>query len=271
MLTNRFGKIAGHYWHEVLSEAYSHLQVDIKNDPVAMEKLKSEILSFFSQRAKFLFGDEVSVEIEFEEGSLITKLRIKGIAASVIAAGMLQYGSFRESVDYLAQDATLLAQSANLEMIFRTKAAHCDRVRIEKRKGVFGRLDSLLSELDTVKREIKDSTMPRTSRAADGFTRATTERLLEWEKSANRLFNQFDHDDTRACVAAGLLEELEKLPEAVPWKDELTDSSLRSMMANADPEGAGIIEGAATRYSATIKSLKKLYKDAVSQYSPKSV
>jgi hypothetical protein len=74
--------VANYIKNEVLTEAYTHLQVDIKDDPLAMERLKSEMVSFFLQRAKFLFGENVQVEIEFEEGSLITKLRIIGAAAT---------------------------------------------------------------------------------------------------------------------------------------------------------------------------------------------
>jgi hypothetical protein len=191
-------------------------------------------------------------------------------AAPIILLAMNQYGSFRQSIDYLGKDATLLAQSANLEMIFRTKAAYCDRVRIEKRRGVFGRVDALLSELDTVKREIRDSTLPRTTRAAQGFSKATTERLLDWEKSANKLFEKLDHDDTRACIASGFLEELEGLSTTAPWAKSLSENSFRTMLATSDPEAAGEIEGAASKYSATVKSMRKYYENILKQYLPKS-
>ncbi len=67
-----------------------------------------------------------------------------------------------ESTVSLSNDAVALAQAANMEVIFRTKTPHCDRLRIEKRKGVFGRVASLLSELDTVSNEIDNSQLPAT-------------------------------------------------------------------------------------------------------------
>lgn len=170
------------------------------------------MVSFFSERAKFLFGEDVSIEIEFEEGSLVTKLKVVGSAALVLNLAFIQYGSFRQSVDYLVKDSTQLAQSANLEMVFRTKAAYCDRVSVEKRKGVFGRVDELLGELDSIKNQLGESSMPRNKRALSGFEKVTTERLLDWHKKVEALFDKLDHDDTKACVSAGLLEEIEHCP-----------------------------------------------------------
>lgn len=262
--------MANYIKNEVLCEAYSRLNVHIADDSEALEKLRVGMLSFFNERAQFLFGDDVKVEIEFEEGSLITKVKVIGSAAAVILLALNAYGSFRQSMDYLVKDSTLLAQSANLEMVFRTKAAFCDRVRVEKRRGIFGRVDELLSELDGIKREISLSTLPSSQRAISGFTRATTEKLVAWEKKAQKVYSKLDHDDTRACIAAGLLEELESVPTAAPWAKELDSQTFRATIAKSDPEQAGLVAAAATRYQATVTSLKKSYEDLVKQYAPKA-
>ena len=262
--------MANYIKNEVLCEAYSRLNVDIGDDPVALEKLQLEMVSFFTQRAQFLFGDDVTVVIEFEKGSLITKLKVLGSAALVLNIAFTAYGSFRQSVDYLVKDSSLLAQSANLEMVFRTKAAYCDRIRVEKRKGVFGRVDELLGELDAIKKQVGESSMPRTKKAATGFDKATTERLLEWHKKVGALFDKLDHNDTKACVSAGFLEELEQFPSVVPWEKDLRSNSFRTNVATSDPEQAGLLEGSSTRYKRTVSSLKKSYEDYVRQYAPKS-
>jgi hypothetical protein len=244
------------------------LNVEVADDHVAKARLKADMQAFFTQRAKFMFGEEVAVEIDFEEGSLITKLRVVGNAATVIFLALNAYGGFRQAVDYLARDSTLLAQSANLEMVFRTKAAYCDRVRIEKRKGIFGRVNELLGELDSINRSVGDSVMPRTAIAVAGFEKGTTERLLEWDKQAHKLFSKLDHDETKACVSAGLLEELERFPLTVPWANEFKTQSFRATMAASDPQQAGLLDGAATRYRATVLSIRKAYAETVKQYAP---
>jgi len=262
--------MANYIKNEVLCEAYSRLQVDIANDPVALEKLKSEMRSFFTERAKFLFGQDVQVEIEFEKGSLITKLKVIGSAAGVIVLALNTYGTFRQTVDYLVKDSALLAQSANLEMIFRTKAAFCDRVRVEKRKGVFGRVDELLTELDIIKHQVSESKLPRSQRAITDFSKSTTERLIEWNGKVSTLFDKLDHDDTKACVAAGLLEELDSLESKAPWESEINSSTFKATIAKSDPEQAGLLAAAATRYNVTVISLKKSYEKLVRQYAPQT-
>lgn len=123
---------------EILAEAYTHLEIDLFEDKAKLESLKRELTSFFQERASFLFGTDVEIKVEFEEGSLKTKIIAIGSAAATLTAVVGAYGDFRQSVTQLASDATSLAQSANMEVIFRTKTPHCDRLRIEKRKGVFG-------------------------------------------------------------------------------------------------------------------------------------
>lgn len=255
---------------EILSEAYSHLNVDVINDEVALEKLKNELTSFFEERAKFMFGDAVKIEIEFEEGSLITKIKVVGSAALAIGVALNTYGSFRQSIDYLASDATTLAQSANLEMVFRTRAAYCDRVRVEKRRGVFGRVDELLNELDLIKRDISESKLPTTERSLSGFSRHV-DRLNDWNIKANTLFDKFDSEATTACVAAGLLEELDKFPTAAPWESELKGQDFRTEVIRSNPAFAGKVSGRAQEFKETVRYIQKYYKDIVQQYAPKRV
>lgn len=261
--------MANYIKNEVLCEAYSRLNVDIGDDPVALDALKTEMKAFFAQRAKFLFGEDVSVEIEFEKGSLVTYLKVVGSAALVISTAMVNYGSFRQAVDYVVKDSTLLAQSANLEMVFRTKAAYCDRLRVEKRKGVFGRVDDLLTEFDHISHAVAESSMPRTAKAVAGFEKITTERLVEWNKKVEKLLAKVEHDETRVCIAAGLLEEFEKSLSSVPWRKDLNSASFRTAIATSDPNQAGLIEGAAVRYEKTFAAIKKNFETIVSLYTPK--
>lgn len=250
---------------EILSEAYSHLEIELFDDKEALERLKQSVSAFISERAKFLFGDEVEVVIEFEEGSLRTKVKVigKNVVAFIVAASVT-YGGFRQAMEYMAKDATLLAESANLELIFRTKAAHCDRVAIEKRRGIFGRADELLRELDLVNRLIRETELPTSARYLKEFNDHVV-RLNLWQKKADKLMGKLAADSTRACIAAGFLEEIEHLAVEAPWAKKLEGQSFRVDMMRADPVHAGSVAGAAKQYQETLKYIKKYYESIVKQ------
>lgn len=253
---------------EILSEAYSHLDIEIYNDKEKLKKLENELSAFFLERATFLFGNDVRIEIEFERGSLRTKIKVLGGAALIVGSALITYGSFRQAMDYLAKDATLLAESANLEMIYRTKAAHCDRVAIEKRRGIFGRVDTFLGELDLINRTIaSEINLPTNARALKEFN-GHLDRLNTWQKQTNKLMGKLTTDSTRACIAAGLLEELERFPSKAPWADKLEGESFRATLTKSDPELAGNVAGAAKRFEETVKYTKKYFEQIVKQYAP---
>ena len=118
---------------------------------------------------------------------------------------------------------------------------------------------------------VATTTLPTSERAIAGFNRVTTDKLLEWDKKAVRLFAKLDHDDTKACIAAGLLEELESVPDIAPWEGELTSKAFRTTIATSNPAQAGELKAAAARYQATVASIKKYYVDLVKQYAPRDV
>lgn len=253
---------------EILCEAYSHLEIDLFDDKVALEKLRADLLVFFTERAKFLLGDDVEVRVDFEKGSLKTILTVLGSAALVINATVSGYGSFRQGIDQLAKDSTLLAQSANLEVIFRTKTEYCNRVNVEKRKGVFGRIDEFIREMDGIKRKISDSSLPGNLNEIKEFN-AEIDRLVAWDIALDKLFSKLGSSDTEVCVAAGMLEELEKFPKSPPWLVELNSNSFRATLANSDLERAGMMAAAAARLQVTIAKLKEKMQQRVKLNSPK--
>jgi hypothetical protein len=259
--------VANYITEEVLSEAYTRLDIGIYKDKQALEKLKREITSFYEERARFLFGDDIKITIEFEEGSLITRLKVVGNAALIIGTAISAYGSFRSAVDYLAKDSTALAQSANLEVVFRTRAAHCDRVAVEKRQGVFGRANELIKELEVMRRGIASSDLPTSSTDLADFNQEV-KRLSEWHKKNDKLFNKIDNPETKACIAAGVLEELERFPEKAPWDEALQKHSFKTSVIKADPELAGRISAAAKQFEVTTKYIKTYYEDLIKLYAP---
>jgi hypothetical protein len=259
------GKLANYITKEILSEAYTHLDIELFEDKVKLEKLKQELTKFYQDRASFLFGSKVEIEVLFEEGSLKTRILAIGSAAALIAGGVLaNYGTFRESVIQLSSDAVSLAQAANLEVIFRTKTPYCDRIRVEKRKGVFGRVSTRLAELDAIKNVIDSSRLPTNNNKLHEANTAV-DSLLTWDSNLDVLFTKFDGPETEACVAEGLIEEIKKLPRQLPWHADLGKSSFRAELATNDPTFSGNVAAVATRYATSLKTIEKKLKDRMTQ------
>lgn len=245
---------------EILAEAYSHLEIEVFNDKAKLEALRRELTSFFQERASFFFGGDVEIKVVFEEGSLKTRVIAIGSVAATLLTAVGAYGGFRDGVVQLANDAATLAQSANMEVVFRTRTAQCDRLRIEKRKGVFGRVAALLYELDNVASSLSSTRLPTTHiRLKD--TTVTIDALLKWDSNVDRLFEKFEGPETEACVAQGLLDEVRRLPRSVPWLEELNQGGFRVDVTRSDPNLAGQIDATAARYAATIKALEKKLRD----------
>ena len=281
--------MANYIKSEVLCEAYSHLDIDLFSKPEELEKLKASMLSFFEERAKFLFGNDVKVVLEFEDGSLKTKIIVIGELVTVLSAAIVganegydfvqklnkptpvleqkaqtpeevgKHRDFRQEIHNLSTDASLLAQSGNLEMIFKTKTAQCNRISIEKRTGIFGRVDEHLYELDRIKYNVRDSRLPRTGNDIAEFN-SYTDKLVTWNANVEKLFGKLDSNATKLCIAAGLYQELLSLPDEAPWTDELNGSGFKADIIKADPDRAGKIQAASIRWKQTNKSIQNNFK-----------
>ncbi len=242
---------------EILAEAYTHLDIDIFDDKAQLERLRNDLTVFFKERASVMFGHPVDVRVEFEEGSLKTKIIAFGSAALTLGAAVANYGDFRSGVNQLSNDATAIAQAANLEVIFRTKTPHCDRLRIEKRKGVFGRVSALINELDAVSEAIATSKLPNNEVRLQ-YARDAVDKLLQWQLDSQMLFEKFDDPETISCVALGLLAELKKVPRKFSWEAGLrAQKSLSMQMVDADPQVASEVAGVAARLPAAVSSIEK--------------
>lgn len=243
--------------NEILCEAYTRLNTNLYNTEIARNQLKRQILPFFEERAKFLLGEEIRVEVIFERGSLITKLQVYGVAGAIMING---YGDFRESITQLIRDVTQLTEAANLEVIFRTKTPYCDRIRIEKRKGVFGRVDELLVRLDKIQSDISSTTLPATPKAVSD-TIKKIDAVLDWHHKTADLFLKLDSPETVACVAEGLLAEIKKTPLQFGWTPSLASSGIRGASIRSDPSLLGKLQGANTQLQTTLDFIKKDLKD----------
>lgn len=247
--------MANYINQEILCEAYTHLNIDIFDNKEALQKLKNVLIPYFSERAKFLLGSEVEVRIEFEEGSLKTKLQVVGSAGLVLmnalspatlpgkavtglTAVTLAYKPFKESIQQLSEDAKALAQSANLEVIFQTQTPYCDRVNIERRNGVFGRVEDLLAQLDNVASLVGNDDVPSNQIELNESIRAV-ERLNLWSNKADNLFEKISSPLTEECIAGGLLESIKNMPLDFAWEKKLNNGGLSSKIIKSDPQHYG--------------------------------
>jgi len=253
---------------EILCEAYSKLDIDIFHDKKKLKELEQQLVSFFSERAKFSFGEDVRIEVEFEEGSLITKLKVIGGAVMALTTAVASYGSFRDGVTQIASDATMLAHSANYEVIFRTKTAYCARMDAERRKGIFGRVQELLDSLDAVHIGLAASDIPKNAAALAAFEK-NTDALLAWEQRSDKFFRKISDEPTIGCIAAGLLEELEKLPEEPKWQSQIENGTFRAAVATNTSSKAGNVAAAAARMTEVVKSVKKGMRNRLNLVAPR--
>jgi hypothetical protein len=260
--------MANYIDQEILCEAYTHFDVEEYPSEQERAKLKRDLLAFFTERAQFLFGENVEVVVEFEEGSLKTRLKVIGSAAAIAAGIVTSYGSFRQGVDQIAKDSQMLAQSGVLEIAFRTKTAYCDRINVERRKGVFGRAHERVLQLDSIRGRLSEVGIPPDMAALKPFT-ATINALQRWDDQTDSLFLKLENDETKACIAAGLLEEIERLPDELSWASLLTGKGIRSQAIQANATLYGATAGEHERYKAVTAVVKRKMLMRVQQYAPR--
>lgn len=259
--------MANYIDQEILCEAYTHFEIAEFPSKQELDRIKQDLVAFFDERAKFLFGEDVRVEVEFEEGSLKTRLKVLGKSALVAAALLSQYGSIRQGIDTIAKDSTLLAQSGVLEIAFRTKTAFCDSVAVEKRKGVYGRASAFMSELDPIREEFSRSAFPEKQSEIKLFEKRVGD-LIAWDLRVDELFGKLQNDATKACIAAGLLEELDRLPNQAVWASLLSNKSFRAQVILSDPQLSSRLGSAVGGMEKAVAVVKKKMLDRVNQFAP---
>jgi hypothetical protein len=142
------------------------------------------------------------------------------------------------------------------------------RIRIEKRKGIVGRVDALLDRLEQIAHDVNQTKIPRSDALHQKFN-GLTDSLTSWSEDADKLFEKIDNSETEACLAAGFLEVLEIFPEAAPWVEELAGHSFKATIAKADVSCAAAIDASAARFASVVKSIKNYMAQRVKANLPK--
>ncbi|MFN7505922.1 MAG: hypothetical protein ACK5Q1_10215 [Limnobacter sp.] len=256
--------MADYIRREVLCEAYTHLDIKNFSDANSREALEKQIREFIIPRAEFIFGEEVELQITFDDGSLKTKIAMLGAVAGLITA----YPDFKSGIDNLSRDAIVLAQAANLEVVFKTRTASCDRIRIEKRSGVLGRVNHLISTSEKIRDNAGHSRIPTANELKE--VTENVDALQRWFSDTESLMQKLESNDTKACVAAGLLEELERFPEELPWVAQTRKDNFKARLLIEDVELATSLDAVAARYARLLAIAKIHLQREVEIHAPKN-
>jgi len=107
----------------------------------------------------FLKSSEViKISIEFEEGSLKTKIKIWGLAATLYI-GIGQYGSFRQGVREIVQDVKNVSEYVVDNFENEPQIGDERIIRYEKRTGITGRINNIYKRIHKLERQL--NTLPQ--------------------------------------------------------------------------------------------------------------
>jgi hypothetical protein len=101
----------------------------------------------------FKNSEVIKISIEFEKGSLKTKIKIWRLAATLYI-GIGQYGSFRQGVREIVQDVTNLSEYVIDNFENEPQIGDERIIRYEKRKGLTGRINDIYKRIDKLERQL---------------------------------------------------------------------------------------------------------------------
>lgn len=135
----------------ILSQAYIHVEPQGLDSEQDLLIFKDHIQKFVETRTAFYLHPDVSIEVEFEEGSLKARITVFG-AIGLLLQAISNYPDLRQGVALIYSDSKRLAEYIVSEVQFSAKAKHEDVIRLEARTGIVGSLHKILSQLEKIKR-----------------------------------------------------------------------------------------------------------------------
>ncbi|MGY0587931.1 MAG: hypothetical protein ACW7DY_19800 [Paraglaciecola chathamensis] len=144
----------------ILSQAYIHVEPTELETEEQLVEFKKHITEFARSRTNFYLHPDVSIEIEFEEGSLKARITVMG-TLFLLMQGVANYPDFREGVGLIYNDSKRLAEYMISEAQFFAGSKHQDVIRLEARTGVVGSLHKVVLQLEQIKRGAGGSTLAK--------------------------------------------------------------------------------------------------------------
>lgn len=127
-----------------VAEAYIKLDSNFDRDSIA--KIDSTLRKIAFENSNRLKNvEDVSILIEYEEGSLKARVFIYGI---LVIQGIAQYGEIREGLDFLYKDAKWLSNQIIKNSRSENNFIDENFLRAESRTGVTGRLKRTLDRIE---------------------------------------------------------------------------------------------------------------------------
>ena len=191
------------YIHKnILSQAYIHVEPTELDSEQQLIQFKKHIAEFARSRTNFYLHPEVSIEIEFEEGSLKARITVMG-AIYLLMQGVANYPSFQEGVGLIYNDSKRLAEYMVSEAQFFSGSKHQDVIRLEARTGVVGSLHKVILQLEKIKR------------GANGSITAKdlVPKINKVQEEIEDLVNNLQEQKDISVITKGLSGLVEGIPE----------------------------------------------------------
>lgn len=186
----------------ILSQAYIHIEPEMLESKEDFERFKKRIETFARTRTSFFLSPDVQVEVEFETGSLKTKITVMGTVL-ILMQGIANYKNFREGIQLLYSDTKRLSEYIISESLFETGTKHNNIIHLEARAGVVGSIQKAINQLDRIKR------------GAEGTMLASdiVDKIKEAKTEINKLLHNISDNNDRRFVNTGLLDLANELPD----------------------------------------------------------
>jgi hypothetical protein len=207
--------VADYINKNILSQAYIHIEPEKLKSEEDLEIFKERIKEFARTRTSFFLSPDVHVEVEFEPGSLKTKVTVMGTIL-ILIQGISNYKNFRDGIQLIYSDTKRLSEYIISESLFKTGTRHHNIIHLEARAGVIGSIQKVINQLERIKR------------GAEGTMLATDiiDKIKDAKSEINKLLNNISDKGDRNFVNTGLLGLANELPETPkPPKDKTNTSN----------------------------------------------
>jgi len=203
--------VANYINKNILSQAYIHVEPKGIETEEELEAFKIKLTEFAKSRTDFFLGDNLDINVEFEDGSIKARITIMG-TIFILLNGISNYKNFREGLQLLHSDAKWLSDAIISESLFETKAKHHDVIRVEARTGIIGSIHKILNQLERIKSGTNGSML-----ATD-----IVNKIDDVEKDIHKLIDNINDQKDKVLVTSEAIEIISNLPETpLPPKDKV--------------------------------------------------
>lgn len=194
----------------ILSQAYIHVEPTELETDEQLAEFKKHITDFARSRTNFYLHPDVSIEIEFEEGSLKARITVMG-TIFLLMQGVSNYPDFREGVSLIYNDSKRLAEYMVSEAQFFSGSKHQDVIRLEARTGVVGSLHKVILQLEQIKRGAGGSILAKD----------LVSKINKAQDDIEELVRNLQEQEDINLVKSGLSDLVKEIPEnPKPPKDK---------------------------------------------------